>query len=177
MNKTGKFPFFSELSRYSNQVRKNHAALTRKGNNTWQWPKPKRMQPTTCSSKVNLYLSLWKNITSFSYQRPVSTTKLHCSQHYCYLGRSELYRLCEPVVLFSIQKGFWVLGYKTRCVQEKWQQRLLLGLKRYNGRVNFLTIFVIEESAGCFGRKLCQSKTCPSYSLQQSSILWSNKWS
>ena len=129
------------------------------GKVTWQWPKQMRIWVTKCSSKSFFNFLSQKRITSFSYQHSISFT--HGLQHYCFLGKANVYRLCglwemsrQIWTIFMVQKRFQLLGYKTQNLQERWQQRVPTGPKSYFGRGRFQPVFEIEELAGQCSREL-----------------------
>ena len=69
---------------------------------------------------------------------------IHGLQHYCFLGKPELYGLCglrqlsrQIWTVFLVQKRFQLLGCKTQNIQERWQQRVPTGLKTYDGEEDF----------------------------------------
>ena len=65
--------------------------------------------------------------------------------------------------IFLVQKWFHLLGCKTQCFQERWQQRVPTGPKSYKGRSRFQPVYAIEESAGFSGKICWRRKFDPSF--------------
>ena len=130
-----------------------------KGNITWQWPEKKSIYVKKCSCKIKLQLLFTKTIMPLSYQHCLPF--IHRSQHYCFLGQANWYRLYrlwqmprQTWTIFFVQNWFKLVGRKIQTFQANCQQRLPTGTKFYNGRGPFQPDHAIKESAGLCCRKL-----------------------
>ena len=116
---------------------------------------------------------LKNQIASFSYHHSISFTR--GLQHYSVLGQTSLHRLCglwqvskQIWTFFLVQKGFQLLGCKTKCVQERRQKcRISTLTKLFKGRIRFQPVYSTKKSTSCCCRQLSQStKIVASSSIQ-----------
>ena len=102
-------------------------------------------------------------ITFFSYQPSILTTKPRCLQDHGFIGWIHMYRLCrfckmpEKIrLIFLVQNLLQILRYNSKMSQKDDKRDFRL-LRNQHGRRKYQLVLAIEKSVGHCSRKLWQS--------------------